>query len=221
MTSIAEFAIPAEEFALQTTLERLPETEIEVDRVVAHDSTHVLPFVWMSGPGSEKLQTVLAEDPSVTDCELLAEYEDEQFYNMTWAADAQVVAYMITEQEATIQRAIAHDRSWHLQVLFPNRDGISAVSDYAQEHDYSYDLRRLYDVDAIRRVRYDLTSDQHEALVKGFERGYYDIPREAQLSDIAADLGISHQALSERFRRATRCLIENALLVEPDDSSQR
>ncbi|UPM45104.1 helix-turn-helix domain-containing protein [Halocatena salina] len=218
MTSIAEFTIPAEEFALWTTLKRLPDIEIEVDRVVAHDMSHVLPFVWVSYEENEELSTVLEDDPSVAECELLAEYEDEQFYHMTWAADVQVVGYMIVEQKATVQRAIARDRAWHLQVLFPDRNGISAVNDYAQEHDLSYDLRRLYDVDAVRRVRYDLTSNQHEALIKGLESGYYDIPREAQLADIADDLGISHQALSERFRRATRRLIENALLVEDDNS---
>lgn len=53
MASIVEFAIPVEEFALRKTLERLPEIEIEVDRVVAHETTHVLPFVWVSGPGIE------------------------------------------------------------------------------------------------------------------------------------------------------------------------
>lgn len=82
MTSIAEFAIPAEEFALRETLERLPEIEIEVGRVVAHDTAHVLPFVWVSGEGSEELPGILDDDPSVTESELLAEYEDEQFYRM-------------------------------------------------------------------------------------------------------------------------------------------
>lgn len=132
MTSIAEFAIPAEEFALWQTLERLPDIEIEVDRVVAYDTTQLLPFVWVSGEGSEELPTVLDEDPSVTESELLAEYEDEQFYRMRWANDVQVVGYMIVEHDAIVQRAIARNKEWHLQVLFPDRSGISAVNDYAQ-----------------------------------------------------------------------------------------
>ena len=45
MASIAEFTIPAEEFALRETLERRPELVCEVERVVAHDTTHIIPFI--------------------------------------------------------------------------------------------------------------------------------------------------------------------------------
>lgn len=121
---------------------------------------------------------------------------------------------MIVEQDATVQRAIARNREWNLRVLFPDRSGVSAANNYVQEHDVSFDLKCLYDVDAIRRVRYNLTSDQHEALVEDLQHGYYDIPRETQLEDLADELDISHQALSERFRRATRLLIKNILLVD-------
>ncbi len=69
MSSIAEFSIPADEFALRETLERLPEIAIEIDRVVVHDATHVLPFVWASGEGSEDLPGILDDDPSVGECE--------------------------------------------------------------------------------------------------------------------------------------------------------
>lgn len=221
MSSIAEFSIPAAEFALRETLERLPAIEIEIDRVVAHDATHVLPFVWVSGEESDDLPGILDDDPSVGESERLAEYENEQFYRMEWADDAQLIGHMIVEHDATVQRAIARNREWHLRVLFPERSGVSAASDYAQQQEFSLDLKRLYDVDAVRRVRYNLTSDQHEALVEGFQRGYYDIPREIHLDDLADVLDISHQALSERFRRATGSLIENALLVDEDDHDQR
>jgi AcrR family transcriptional regulator len=45
------------------------------------------------------------------------------------------------------------------------------------------------------------------------EAGYYQVPRETDQSDLAEQLNISHQALSERLRRATGALIEDALLV--------
>lgn len=220
MASIAEFVIPAKEFALQETLERLPEVEFEIDRVVAHDTSTVTPFVWASGNRIEELPSILRADPSVEDYELLAEYEDEQFYRMSWPEEAQIIGHMVVKHDATVQRAVARDGTWNLRVLFPDRDGISAAHDYAQEHDFLFDLKRLYDVDAIRRVRYNLTSDQHEALVEGIQRGYYDIPRETKLDELADDLDISHQALSERFRRATKTLIENALLVDEQKGAE-
>ncbi len=121
MSSIAEFSIPADEFALRETLERLPEIAIEIDRVVAHNATHVLPFVWASGEGSEDLPAILDDDPSVEKSERLAEYENEQFYRMEWADEARLIGHMIVQHDAIVQRAIARNREWHLRVLFPER----------------------------------------------------------------------------------------------------
>ncbi|MFB9808291.1 helix-turn-helix domain-containing protein [Haladaptatus pallidirubidus] len=45
------------------------------------------------------------------------------------------------------------------------------------------------------------------------ESGYYDIPRGISGEELSDDLGISHQALSERLRRAYKNLISNALVV--------
>ena len=45
MSVIAEFDIPAEEFALAETLENRPELTVHIDRVVAHNTTQVVPFV--------------------------------------------------------------------------------------------------------------------------------------------------------------------------------
>ena len=53
MPTIAEFAIPTEQFALQETLDRRPDLEFEVDRVVAHATARVMPFVWVSGQDDE------------------------------------------------------------------------------------------------------------------------------------------------------------------------
>jgi len=47
-------------------------------------------------------------------------------------------------------------------------------------------------------------------------RGLYTVPREVELVDIAADLGISHQALSERLRRGIDALIQDTLMVDDE-----
>ena len=58
-----------------------------------------------------------------------------------------------------------------------------------------------------------VTDKQRKALTRAFESGYYDIPRGVTTEELATDLGISHQALSERFRRAHKGLIEDAGVV--------
>ncbi|WP_049997343.1 helix-turn-helix domain-containing protein [Halococcus sediminicola] len=214
MASIAEFVIPADEFALRETLERRPELVCEVERVVAHDTTHIIPFIWVSGGELDGLTQLLDTDPSVNDIELLSETDDERLYRLSWADEARVVGHMVSEWKATVHQAVAADGQWSLRVLFPDRSAMSEVSEFAREHGLSLDLRRLYEVDNAERARFDLTESQQKALTAGYEHGYYEIPRDIDMADLATMLDISHQALSERLRRATGNLIENTLLVD-------
>ena len=218
MPTIAEFTIPLEEFALYETLERRPEVVVEVDRVVAHATTHVVPFARATQGEFEGLTEILEVDSSVDEVELLAEVEGERFYRMVWTDRAQVIGYMIHGQGATLQEATASNGEWHLRVLFPDRSALSATNDYARESGVTLDVTRIYGLEDLEASKYDLTDQQYDTLTTGVERGYFDIPREINTEELADELGISHQALSERFRRATKSLVESTLLVEDDES---
>ena len=71
----------------------------------------------------------------------------------------------------------------------------------------------IYELDGEHRDEYALNETQHEALIAAVETGYFDIPRESTLDDLAAELDITHQVLSERLHRGHKTLIENALIV--------
>ena len=219
MSVIAEFSIPAEEFALAETLERRPELTFNIDRVVAHNTTQVVPFVRVKHGELEGLTEILEADPSVEEVELFGETDDERFYRLVWNDTAQVVGYMINGHDATVQKATATNGEWHLRVLFPDRNGLSATGEYATESEFTLNVKRIYGVDGIEQARYDLTEKQHETLIKAAEKGYYDIPREMGAQKLAGDLDISHQALSERIRRAHKNLVMSALAVDEDEET--
>jgi predicted DNA binding protein len=44
------------------------------------------------------------------------------------------------------------------------------------------------------------------------ERGYFDVPRKTTLEELADELDISRQALSEHVRRGTEKILRRALL---------
>ncbi|EFW93068.1 DNA binding domain-containing protein [Haladaptatus paucihalophilus DX253] len=58
---------------------------------------------------------------------------------------------------------------------------------------------------------HERTEQQHETLRSAMDRGYYEIPRRMTTTDLAEELGVSHQAVSERLRRGHRCLVEHGL----------
>lgn len=53
--------------------------------------------------------------------------------------------------------------------------------------------------------------------MSAYEGGYYDVPRGATADELSTELGVSHQAVSKRLRRAHGPLIQTALeLGAPD-----
>ncbi|MFC7142999.1 helix-turn-helix domain-containing protein [Halosimplex aquaticum] len=58
---------------------------------------------------------------------------------------------------------------------------------------------------------FHLTDEQFTTVKAALDRGYYKVPREATLEELANELDVSHQALSERLRRGHRTLIENVI----------
>ena len=60
---------------------------------------------------------------------------------------------------------------------------------------------------------YGLSEPQREALMLAVRMGYYDIPRGCTTEDLANELGISDQAVTERLRRAIGTFGRHTLLT--------
>jgi predicted DNA binding protein len=215
MSTIAEAVVPAEEFALQHTLETLSGVEFEVVRVVENGADRAMPYLWASAEDHEALPKTLAADPSTENVEVLTELEDEYLVRMDWVAHIRVILYIMLEADAAILNATGAGRRWEFRILFPQHDSVSATHEFCEEYDISLDFERIYELsDSLRRGKYGLTEDQYDTLVSAYEAGYYDIPRTTELTALAEERSVSHQALSERIRRGHGELI--ATTLRPD-----
>lgn len=220
MSIIAEIELPAKEFALRTALERVPKAEFDVVRVAAHDADHVMPYLWVSADDLEELDAALREDNSIDELALIEDLDDERLYRMHWVDQIHVVIHVLVEEEATILNLHGKDDRWRLRILFPDRDSLSATYDFCQDTGLSVDVRNIYEISDTRHGLYGLTEEQHETLMMALEAGYYDVPRDSTADDLAGDLSISHQAVSERLRRGHRSLVKNALALSPNDGRE-
>ncbi|EFW91529.1 DNA binding domain-containing protein [Haladaptatus paucihalophilus DX253] len=216
MSTIAVVRVPASEFALEATLERVPGVSFEVERVVAPESERVMPYIWATADPDQfdALQAALEDDPTTEDVELLVDLDDEWLFRMTWIGKTQFVIHVLVDESGTIIDATGTDDEWQLRILFPSRDALGATYEYCEEHGIPLTIEQIYQLDqSPMRGKYGLTEEQYETLITALERGYYDIPRDISGTELAAELGISHQALSERLRRAYGNLLSNALVV--------
>lgn len=211
--TIVEIELPSEEFALSRTLADLTDLEFEIERFVAHNSDHVMPFVWVSGNGGDRIEGTLERDDSVENFELLSKLDDECLYRMEWVDHIETLVRILVEENGSILAAFGDESGWQLRVLFSERDALSRTYDYCRDAGLTMDVRSIYQLDDGREGRFGLTDEQQDTLVAAYERGYFDVPREITLTDLADELDISHQALSERLRRGEKSVLENTVII--------
>jgi len=218
MGTIVEASIPTNQFALRHAFDRLSDPEFEIVRLVEHGENRLMPFLWATADDLDALSEALYEDPSTENVEMISELDEEHLYRMEWTAHIRVVLFILMEENATVMDANAANDVWQLRILFPEHDSISATEEFCTEYDIDMEFERIYELsDSLRRGKYGLTEQQYESIMAAFEAGYYEVPRGAELADIASETGVSHQAMSERIRRGHQNLIETTLAPRPGD----
>jgi hypothetical protein len=133
MTIIAEFTIPAEDFALSETLSRVPNMTIEVDTVVAHEAERITPCFWIFGDEREKFEQTAQDDPSIEELTKLHEQEDAALYRAEWTDRIVDVVKTFTQTGATLLEAIGQNGQWVLELRFDSADGLTAFNRYLSE----------------------------------------------------------------------------------------
>ena len=210
MTTIAQVSIPVSDFALSHTLEQYPDINVRIENVAGEGPLQVMPLVWFANVDIDELESTLEADETVEEYNrLLDDLEDEEwFYRITYAEDVMSVCRCIFEHDGAILDAQVSGRRWILRLLFPQRSLLSNSIEAIEQQQIAVDVRRM--VEAGRNGDFEgapaLTDPQEEAVKEAYRQGYYDVPREISLEELAAELDISHQALSERLRRANKVL---------------
>ena len=209
MSLIAEFRIQSPELVLEDALSMVPAMELELIQEVGTDPERPYLFMWASGDDFGTFETAMAEDETVTGVERYSEVDDVILYRMRITDAAEVVCYPIwVELGADRLEARYVDGWWHTQMRFPDREALSTVQQWCVDVGIDFELRRVYTDGPGRAHHSGLTDPQREVLTVAAEQGYFEVPRQTTVEDIADELGISGQAVSERLRRGHRKLVD-------------
>ena len=218
---ITELTLPTEQFALNEALSTVPKVVVDVERVVAHTPTGIMPYFWIAGTDYEEFERAAKNDPSVEELTRIDEFEDTALYRAKWVQNVECVVYTYTEPGATLLDVTGRDEHWELRLRFDEEDDLTQFRTYVRENKLGANIQRLYQPShPPSRSQPVLTEKQREVVIAGLRSGYYDIPRETRPSELAEEFGISAQALSKRFRRAHRALAENEITVTPPEDKK-
>lgn len=219
MSVITELTIPAESFALQRTFEEIPDLTIEIERLATHSREWVMPFLWTSDAEVDEVERALQADPTIDHLQRIGHSQEIGQFKVEWNEEFQQLIDQIVNQHGIMLEAKATNDEWFLKLKFINQDSVQKFQGYFQRQGYGFELQRLYDGTAPKDREYGLTSEQREVLVVALQTGYFSIPRGAQIGDLADELDISTNAVSQRFRRAVRNLTKNTLTTSLAEDS--
>lgn len=220
MGRILEFEVPTGEFGLEETLMAHPDAVIEIERVVANSPDEITPYIWARADDFEALETAFEGDPTVKELTLISEMGEERAYQMTWTGPVERLVSLLTDHEGTITHASGSVDGWQLRILFSDHADLSEAHTYLREAGFSPSIGAIYDTHDGGTIQHGLTETQRETVIRAFDSGYFTVPREVTLTELAEELGLSHQALSERLRRATSSLVESTLIVSDDEDDE-
>ena len=221
MTTRSVLTIPLEEIALSETAGQLPDVYFYVEQTAMADTDDTL-NLWVATEDSAAIDGALEDDPSVTDYERLKGNDDEYLYRVTLAKEVRLVRELIHGYDGTITEVYGDADGWTLEVRFPDREQFSELDDEFEEFGIHPTYETIESIDDSDDEPMNvLTDSQRRSIELAVDRGYYQVPREVSLQELAREMDISHQALSERLRRAEKRLAEEKLTGAAEDPSKQ
>ncbi len=208
MTTVVELEIPADAFGISRTFERVPTLEFQVGGMIGDAP----PLVWVSGPDRATVEEALEADPSVEVLANLTDGTDDRWlYRLEFGRQVKLFQQLVAENSGAILEASGRDGTWTLRLLFDDRDALSNAHALFEQYDFRAVVTRVTSMDGASGEGSPLTRTQYETVIKAYELGYFDVPRKVTLQELAAELDVSHQALSERLRRSHAALVSAEL----------
>ena len=222
MSVLLEFTIESGQFKLGEVLGSVGNLRFELERIVPTGS-HIMPFVWVSTDEDPTevlpaFEERVRESPLVVELLALDRLGDGALYRIEWEEQTEGLIQALAKTEATVLEARGRG-TWTFRVRFTDHDRLSEFHNYLTDHDIKVRILRTYTFteESARRRDFGLTNEQREALVLALRRGYFDTPSQVSLDELAEDLGITKQAVSNRIRRGNEKVLQPLLLTSVVD----
>lgn len=151
-----------------------------------------------------------AGDPTVNSIHHMNSANGQHLYDLDTTFTATSPFQTASADQLTLLTATGTADSWTVVLWASSPDVIEACQRATEGAGLSWDIQDLY-----RSKPYNplaaLTPVQRETMTTAFEVGYFDIPRTVSMEELAGELGVTPNAVSERLRRAEAHLLAELL----------
>lgn len=173
--------------------------------------------------GSGVTQDLVCRDAACTDCECRAEVRVSGSSTRQFVAGEvhdRCICPIFREYACLPSIEAVEGNELVVCLTLPDRSELTDIVSHLREIGASVQLDRLSRAessDCDRVVQFEargITDKQREAIRVAIERGYYESPRQADLGDLADELGVSRSAVSQRLGSVESKLVTELFRAE-------
>lgn len=208
MPVLAEISIPRGEFVLGGVFDDHPECTVEFERVVPFDSEGELLFR-VDGTEPSTVARALSNWPHAEHTTVHGEGVEPPLFEVSLNGASDYFIDTLGESGAHVFEARGGTDSWEFQLQFADHSDLVGFNEQLTEAGIPVTLNRLSNPTA--SVRSSLSAEQREAVSLAYRHGYFDVPRNCTIQDLADEVGISDSAFSQRLRRGVGICVQETL----------
>ena len=198
--------------------ERFPGLELHVEQVAASGPETLSVALWARPEAQTAFESELEQLDAVESIGYIDHHADRTRCQLSIVASKTTYWDWISLGGVLLDCTVTAE-GVAVRMRFPDREALVAYRECCREQGIQFSLTGLSNGDSDFPSGSSTTASQREMVVLAIEHGYFEIPRETSLSELANVFGISDQAASERLRRAlTNILGNGAIELQPPTS---
>lgn len=212
MAVIVDLALPSSQFELGRILGVEGDTSVVLETMVPLGERTV-PFFRVHGVENGFEESVRGH-AAVTDLDVVSTHDGEILYALNWDISDDSFFKGLIAADANLLEANGVAATWSFELRFPSHEALSGFQEHCADHDIPINVERLFNpTKPSAGPWFGLSPAQRTTLSRAVEAGYYSIPRQISTNELAAEIGITDQAVTERLRRGIQNLVSSTLLM--------
>jgi hypothetical protein len=201
---------------LRETVREVSAEGVAIEQLDSSEGTPLRAVCWLEDGDAGAFEVGVEADPTVAESTHVVDTPQGHQYQVTHREPfpGTDLYDAVVETDGIFVSGSRRVDTWELELRFPDRAAFGAFQTECEHTEVEPGVQAIHDHEGTARAaRYGVSEPQREILLLAVRAGYFDVPRQASLADLAAELDVSSQAASERMRRGLDSLVERALLT--------
>lgn len=212
MSLILEWRQAAPYVKITNATSAVPEMELTLERWRIESDERLSGFVLAEGTAFETFEGELEDLSTVEEFSLISEGPSVRLYQIRFISKTQHLPEYSGVCGVISEIKIESD-GLHITAHFPNREEVLKLYRFLESKGMEIETLSLYEARESSPTS-SMSEKQKEALFTAYEQGYFDVPKDTTLSDLADELNVSPSSVSDRLKRAQQHLVESHIRQE-------